>query len=267
MFVTDYDGTLADDNSVVSPQTLTQLKRLGEKGILRVLATGRSLFSLKTVVKSDFPIDYLVFSSGIGVYDWRNGVLLQENVIEKEKTAEIYDYLVQNNYDFMVQLPVPDNHFFHHFSSGNPGSDFLTRIKYYESRGVSTILKCPETASQFVVICAEESDHLQKISKKFTCVKVIRATSPLDRKSVWIEILPFGVSKASGIRFLQNRYDIKLENIVSVGNDFYDLDMLTYTNPENSFIVENAPEEIRSEFNTIESNLNNGVAKLMEKLY
>jgi hypothetical protein len=84
---------------------------------------------------------------------------------------------------------------------------------------------------------------------------------------LWIEILPFGVSKASGIEFLRKRYDIDLNNIVTVGNDYYDLDMLRYSNPENSYVVSNAPKEIRSEFKIIESNLNNGVAKLIEKLY
>ncbi len=267
MFVSDFDGTLADDSSVVSEQTLSQLKRLGEMGVLRILATGRSLFSLKTVVDASFPIDYLVFSSGIGVYDWKNNILLQENLIEKEKTLEIYEYLIQNNYDFMVQLPVPHNHFFHHFSSDNPGSDFLSRINYYESHGVELIENCPETASQFVIICEEEANHLNKISNRFQCVKVIKATSPLDRKSVWIEILPHGISKASGIEFLQKKYEILLENIVTVGNDYYDLDMLTYSKHSNSYIVANAPKEIRSDFNIIESNLNNGVAKLLAKIY
>lgn len=267
MFVTDFDGTLADDCSVVSVQTISQLETLKDKGVLRVLATGRSLFSLNTIVKPDFPIDYLVFSSGIGVYDWKNKILLQENVIDEIKTREIYDYLAERNYDFMVQLPVPQNHYFHHFSSQNPGLDFLTRVSYYESHGVGFVEKCPDKASQFVVIFSEETTQLAEISSRFNQAKVIRATSPLDRKSLWIEILPFGVSKASGIEFLRKRYDIDLNNIVTVGNDYYDLDMLRYSNPENSYVVSNAPKEIRSEFKIIESNLNNGVAKLIEKLY
>ncbi len=246
MFVTDFDGTLADDSSVVSMQAISQLEILKDKGVLRVLATGRSLFSLNKIVKPDFPIDYLVFSSGIGVYDWKNKVLLQENVIDETKTSEIYDYLVEKKYDFMVQLPVPQNHYFHHFSSPNPGSDFLSRISYYESHGVGFVENCPNTASQFVVICSEELNQLAEISERFKYAKVIRATSPLDRKSLWIEILPFGISKASGIEFLRKRYDIDLNNIVTVGNDYYDLDMLRYSIPKNSYVVSNAPKEIRS---------------------
>lgn len=267
MFVSDFDGTMADNQSKVSNKNIEALKELAEHNVVRVLATGRSLFSLKTVVDADFPIDYLVFSSGIGVYDWKTKNLLQQNTIDKNKTSEIYDFLVERNYDFMVQLPVPNNHFFHHFSSDKPGNDFLSRIKYYESRGVDPILHCPEIASQFVIICHEESNHIKLLSETFPCVKVLKATSPLDRKSVWIEILPFGVSKASGIEFLRKKLSVDIAEIITVGNDYYDLDMLRYSLPENSYIVNNAPEDILKEFNIIGSNEDDGVAELISQAY
>jgi HAD superfamily hydrolase (TIGR01484 family) len=267
MFVSDFDGTLADNKSCVSAKTRDSLIKLEELNIVRVLATGRSLFSLNTVVEPNFPIDYLVFSSGIGIYDWKNKILLQHNEIEHDKTVEIYDFLVKNNYDFMVQLPVPNNHFFHHFTAGNPGDDFLSRIRYYESHGVDAIIDCPQTASQFVVICSEEANHLSLIKETFPCVKVLKATSPLDRKSVWVEILPFGISKASGIEYLRQKLNVNLADIVTVGNDYYDLDMLRYSLPENSFVVSNAPEDVLEEFQSIKSNTEDGVAELIEEVY
>ena len=267
MFVSDFDGTLADDNSIVSKNAVSELHRLGEIGVVRILATGRSLFSLKTVVDDFFPIDYLVFSSGIGVFNWQTKQLLHENFIDSLSTELIYNFLVLNNYDFMVQLPVPNNHFFHHISSGKPNSDFEARIKYYESHGVEKITECPHTASQFVIICNDNIDHLKIISGEFSELKVVKATSPLDRKSIWIEVLPIGVSKASGIEFLRELLNAKHHNIVSVGNDYYDLDMLNYASKNNAFVVENAPIELKSEFNVIESNNDDGVAKLIKSLY
>jgi len=267
MFVTDFDGTLANDNSDVSAETIMQLQRVGDIGIIRVIATGRNLFSLRNVINDDFPVDYIVLSSGIGIYDWKHKQLLQKSFIDENKTAEIYSSLILKNYDFMVQLPVPNNHFFHHVHSANPGTDFITRLRHYETRGIKTVSTCPKTASQFVIICSEEADHQLKLSEEFDNLKIVRATSPFDKKSVWIEILPEGISKASGIEFLKDICSVKKENIVTVGNDYYDLDMLRYSIAKNTYVVENAPKEIRSEFNVIESNLNNGVAKLLEQLY
>ncbi len=267
MFVTDFDGTLADDNSEVSQIAIRELQNLEKLGVVRVIATGRSLFSLKTVVKPDFPIDYLVFSSGIGVYDWKNDILLQENSIGETDTKSIYEFLVKNNYDFMVQLPVPNNHFFHHMSSGKINEDFYSRVNYYESHGVEAINDCPNSSSQFVIICPEEGDNLRIITEEFSHLKVVKATSPLDRKSIWVEILPQDVSKASGIEYLRQKLDIDINDIISVGNDYYDLDMLKYTQKHNSYVVSNAPQELKSKFNVIESNLNNGVARLIDCIY
>ena len=267
IFVTDFDGTLADDNSVVSKNTIESLKRLGDIGVIRVIATGRSLFSLKTVVTEDLPIDYLVFSSGIGIYDWQKQSLLKENSIGEADTKDVYRFLSENNYDFMVQLPVPDNHFFHHFSSNNLNSDFHSRISYYESHGVTPIEKCPNRASQFVIICHEEADHLTKITKQFPHLKIVKATSPIDRKSIWIEILPSNISKATGIEHIRSKYNVDINDVVCIGNDYYDLDMLKYSIPQNSYIVANAPQELLGMFIPVESNHQEGVANLIRNLY
>lgn len=266
IFITDYDGTLADDNSRVSNESINQLNRIGEKNIIRVIATGRNMFSLRNAINDNFPIDYVIFSSGIGIYDWKNKKLLKDHSIDKHSTKEIYVHLIESNYDFMVQLPIPDNHYFHYYSKNEPSGDFLNRILHYESRGIIAVKECPENASQFIVIC-KELYHYNILKSRFSNLKVLRATSPIDKKSMWIEILPEGASKASGIEYLKQMKSVNHENIVAVGNDYYDLDMLQYANPKNAYLVSNAPDELKPEFKIIDSNQNNGVAKLIERLY
>ncbi|MDR2011064.1 MAG: HAD-IIB family hydrolase [Bacteroidales bacterium] len=268
MFVSDYDGTLAGNDSRVSSETIDELVRIGNLGIIRAVATGRSLFSIEKVVDKDFPVDYLICSSGIGIYDWRKKELLHKSEIDYIQTKNIYDFLVENNYDFMVQLPVPNNHFFHHFYSGkNLNKDFITRVRHYKNNGLEPIIKCPDTASQFVIICNKEQDHYNTIKKQFGELNIVKATSPIDGKSIWIEILPGKISKASGIEFIRKKINILKKDIVIVGNDYYDLDMLNYADVKNSYIVENSPDDIKFNYNIIDSNENNGVAKLLKKLY
>ena len=45
LVVTDLDGTLLGSNREAGKRNLHTLHNLGEQGILRVIATGRSLFS------------------------------------------------------------------------------------------------------------------------------------------------------------------------------------------------------------------------------
>lgn len=55
---------------------------------------------------------------------------------------------------------------------------------------------------------------------------VIRATSPLDDRSVWIEIFAANVSKASGIEHLVQRHGLHGLPSAAIGNDHNDRDML-----------------------------------------
>ncbi len=267
MLVVDYDGTLAASDSYVSEYTTVKFAGLEELKVVRVINTGRSLFSLKNVIDRDFPVDYVVFSAGVGIYDWKRKTLLRANNFTKTETFDIYNYLCKCNYDFMVQLPVPDNHYFHHFGNIRNNVDFRTRINNYESYGIKSISECPEQASQFVVICTKGTDYFNRIKSKFPSLKVVKATSPINHCSVWVEILPSNISKASGIEFLRNRLNINKSDIVAVGNDYYDLDMLHYVDCTNAYVISNAPPDIKPGFNIIDSNDQNAVGKLVDKLY
>ena len=76
MVLVDLDGTLLNNSKLIGGKDKDTLHFLGERNIVRVFATGRNLFSAKKVLNETTPFDYLVFSSGAGVYDWRKQKLL-----------------------------------------------------------------------------------------------------------------------------------------------------------------------------------------------
>jgi HAD superfamily hydrolase (TIGR01484 family) len=267
MLVLDYDGTLAKSDYRVDEITRRKLEELEKQPVIRVINTGRSLFSLNNVIDKDFPVDYIVFSAGIGIYDWKRKEILESYNISGEDSQRIYSFLCDKNYDFMVQLPVPDNHYFHHFGDVRANSDFRQRVSLYESYGIKAVKACPDLASQFVVICPEGEDYFECVRDVFPKLNVVKATSPINNKSIWVEILPASISKASGIDYLMKRYNIDINSIVVVGNDYYDLDMLEYVNPQNAYVVDNSPTELKSRFKKIESNDNYAIAKLIDEIY
>ena len=70
MVVTDLDGTLFQSDRGRARATCGPWRSWAGRGRLRVIATGRNLFSARKVLPPDFPVDYLLFSSGAGVMDW-----------------------------------------------------------------------------------------------------------------------------------------------------------------------------------------------------
>lgn len=264
MFVTDFDGTLAVDNGEVSAENRMALQQLADKGVLRVIATGRSLFSLFRVVGRDFPVDYVVFSTGTGILDMKTGDVFTGNVLQYDDVAKLALWLQQEHFDFMVHQPGPDNHIFYAHQSLTGHHDFLRRLQHYTNTDIELLKELPQQASQFVVICNQHEQHIENIAAAFPQYKVIQTTSPFDNHSLWVEIFPTGVSKASGIEFLATRFNIERHQVVVVGNDYNDIDMLQWS--PHAYVVADAPEALQQVYTSIAHSRNSAVAALVRQL-
>ena len=110
MIATDLDGTLLGDARVIDERDWAGLAQLGRSGIVRVIATGRSLWSAQRVIPSELPIDYLVFSSGVGTVSWPDTKLIASHVMSDEVALTVAGKLAELGLDFMAQGPAPDSH-------------------------------------------------------------------------------------------------------------------------------------------------------------
>jgi HAD superfamily hydrolase (TIGR01484 family) len=252
MVITDLDGTLAQTGGIVSSTDLATLEKLGKEGVLRVVATGRNLFSCRRVLKDDFPIDYLIFSSGVGVQEWKTKKILQEHFLAPRDVSAIVHVLMEERFDFMVHARVPDNHkFIYHKSNlGNTtvNADFDTRVSFYNGHCEPHNGESWEReASQF--LCVTPPDSQDRLSAVFARLKdrlkefsVIRATSPFDGKSLWAEIFHRNVAKELAAIQIANLEGVSRARILAVGNDYNDLGLLSWAG--TSFLVANASVEI-----------------------
>ena len=263
MVVTDLDGTLFHGGRKVSETNFRTLVDLGNQKTLRVIATGRSLFSARKAIPVDFPIDYLIFSSGAGVTDWTKQELLKNHLMEKPEVETTFKAVVARDLDFMVHRPIPDNHFFVYFHTGRENPDFVERCNLYKdfaSKG-NTARFAMSNACQFVVVepYTKPRSEYEDLKNELNTLKVIRATSPLDGRSTWIEVFPKGVSKSRAAAWIALIHQIERHEILAVGNDYNDLDLLKWTHM--SFIVNNAPEELKKMFPVVSSNIESGFAE------
>jgi len=96
MIFTDLDGTLLTTDRKVSKLDYRSLQLLGDKEIFRVVATGRSVHSTFRVFENNFPIDYLIFSNGAGVLDWKTKEVLYSQFLEREKVLKIAKLFIDN---------------------------------------------------------------------------------------------------------------------------------------------------------------------------
>lgn len=258
MVVTDLDGTLLNNEQCLSEKDRRTLEQAGDSGIVRVVATGRNIYSAKKVIDPAFPIDYLIFSSGTGIIDWKTGHILFSHKLPSEHVVQISHHLIKKNIDFMLHRPVPNNHEFLYHRSGQHNPDFERRIDLYKDYAapLNSNLATFGNASQFITIIPNDVflfDHLKAELAEF---KVIRATSPLDGKTMWVEIFPPTVSKARASQWLCEKLMIHEEHVLAIGNDYNDLDLLYWA--KHSYVVSNAPDELKTQFKVTVSNAESG---------
>lgn len=267
MLVVDLDGTLLRSDGGFAADDLKALRTLGERGILRVIATGRSPFSYRRALGDRIlPVDYIVFSSGAVTARMPDLEVVVEHALTAEATRTAARVLLEHDLDFMVQAPMPENHRFH-WHRGPGCRDFERRLSLYE--GYSSPL--PEDAAdlgpatQLLAILRSEGGvaTASAIAAQLNAYSMIRATSPLDHHSFWLEIFPQGVSKSSACAALARQHGIEPANVLAIGNDYNDRDVLRWAG--TSFVTANAPEDLKAEFPVVAANDHGGVAEAISR--
>ncbi|MBF0113162.1 MAG: HAD hydrolase family protein, partial [Desulfamplus sp.] len=219
MFITDLDGTLFTDNKEVSQLDFDSLEMLGKMGIVRVFATGRSLYSFQKAFEqigfdknsySKLPVDYLIFSTGAGIMELtgeetREDIInLEPKIIKKhslttDDVIHIADYFNSLKLDYMIHKPVPDSHYFIYKEHNRKKdkslkSDFNLRVEIYQDfikkiDYAGSVRDFGEATELLSIVPAQyghkTADMIEQALSKFS---VVRATSPLDGSSVWIEV-------------------------------------------------------------------------------
>ncbi len=220
--------------------------------------TGRSLYSCALVIPPDFPADYLIFSNGAGIFDLTTDRLLSSFNLQYNDIAKISSYLIEKKADFMVHDAVPQNHsFIYHFPSGdNP--DFSTRLQLYKefARDYTSHDALPRQSAQIIVIFFGDTPSFSTIETGLEEFQITRTTSPFDGRSLWMEIGPKHVSKGQSAQWLCDHLKLDRKYSLGVGNDYNDISLLQFTG--FSFVVDNAPEELRRQFSNTTSNDNDG---------
>ncbi len=268
MFCMDLDGTLLRSGRDLHQSDHKALQMIGNAGWIRVIATGRSMDSFKRVFPEPevLPADYIIFSSGVGIFDVKTARIIRFVNLTPPALTQILAVLNSDGYDYMVHYPAPINTPFFWWSFGRNNPDFFRRISLYKH--VSAPLPDPLKhwhlkSAQIIAVQPEnklknDHDRLRQHLPDFT---VVRTTSPLDGSSTWYEIYPEIVSKGKTCQWLKLRLCGPSIPTVAIGNDYNDLDMLEWA--DGGYVVNDAPDEMKQTFHVIPESEQSPVARLV----
>lgn len=269
MFITDFDGTLLKTDLSLCQKDINKIRELKSSGVITAIATGRSVYSFdlalgRLKILPDF-LDYLIFSTGAGILSYPDKKIIKSSHLTKEDARYISYTLEQKKIDHMIHKKIPYTREFVYKKFSCENHDFDNRINLYKN----FCLPCSsnrqiESSTQVIAVLSPEKDfeHEKSFYKGLNNFNIVKTTSPLDNKSIWMEIFPKNVSKSHAASWLAGRLNIKRENILSVGNDYNDEDLLSWSG--NSFITENAPVDLKKKFKNVPSNDSGAVKTAIE---
>jgi hypothetical protein len=232
-----------------------------------VIATGRSLYSFKTVAGNDMPVDYVIFSTGAGVITFPEVRLIRNIHMDSGAVLSAVQIFMEFGLDFMVHQPIPENHRFVYYETGRDNPDFHRRLARYSQfcQPLDNAFSNIGSASQLLAVINHDNSTsvLTALRSKLTGYSVIRSTSPLDGRSTWIEVFAPGVSKSLCAAWLAGRLNIDKELVLAVGNDYNDQDLLEWAG--TAFLVDNAPDLLKNRFDSVPSHDHGGVAEAIHR--
>lgn len=214
----DYDGTLRTAERV-SEKDLEMIREFRRSGNLFGIVTGRSMESIKAEIETNgIEFDFIVANNGGVIYN-QNFEKLQclymdfniaLDIISYIKTVDCVSYVINNGYHrykFTRNRAQIDHKYANMPDATNKEEEVLDQGKIAQ-----------------LVVSLNDSELADTIAHHIRSQYRGYATAYVNVNCV--DIVPEGVSKAEGLLFIENEYDLKHEDIYAIGDSFNDLPML-----------------------------------------
>lgn len=255
----DFDGTITNREGVIEDATIKALK---SAEILKVVVTGRTFSSFISKAGEDFPIDYLIFSTGAGIMNWASKELLDFQIFSKAETSQIKQLLNELAITYSLHYPVPDNHKFEYYQGENDVADFRRYLKFHGKHASINRNQIAES-TQFLIITDDKDFDLSAFAKIRHFANIIKISSPIDHRTTWIEILPLDVSKSRAAQKLLEIERVVPKRRIAIGNDYNDLDLLDWA--DEGYLVSTAIIKVAKQYPILENDDNLAVANYLRE--
>jgi Cof subfamily protein (haloacid dehalogenase superfamily) len=253
----DIDGTLMQEDGVVSPEVIAEVQRVRDAGHEVMLATGRSV-SMTLPVLQQFALTprYVVCSNGAITLgrdaDAPTGYsrVAVDSFDPSDVLATIRESLSDASY------AVEDEDGFYRYTGFFPE---LTLGALSEKVPFERLSE--HQATRVVVISPEHAiEDFLSIVEKMGLHKVTYNVG----WTAWLDIAPDGVNKATALERVREWLDIPRSRVIAVGDGRNDIDMLTWASSEGRGVaMGQAPDEVLAVANEVTlSDLDDGVAEL-----
>ena len=281
----DLDGTLLNSYGEVTEYTKEVIKKVQQKGLKFIIASGRPMDSIKSISKDIGADKYFIAGNGAIIYDTQKQEVIYEKYIPKQKVLEIAKICEQNNifYNIYTEKNVITQYLkynvLYYFKENlkkepDKKTNIMVVDNMYDFIKNSEEMKCIK-----ITICDESKIIFNSIIKKLKNVKDIEVLDVLhmSRKLIkqgtedvaieyfFTEITSSEVDKINAIKNLIKILNIDIKDVIAIGDNINDKKMIEEAGL--GICMGQASEKIKEIANIVaEDNNNDGVAKALENI-
>ncbi len=258
----DIDETLTNSQREVTEKTKIEIKKCVENGVKIILTSGRSRREAMDFQEQIGTSPYIVSSNGASAYDAENGVEIYNERIDPQMALQLIKHSRENGYriklnykDLLVmnEAAYPDE------KDKEVSYEELERVAVEEQ-----VVQCVITSTDF------EKMRFFRDYIKNECVgtavanesKRFKNPDLKPSRNYYCDVASVKVSKGNAVKAVCEYFEIKPEEIVTIGDGENDLSMFELT--PNSVAMGNSLPEIKEKANYVtDSNDEDGVAKVL----
>lgn len=258
----DLDGTLSNDQKIITEKTKAALMAAQEKGIRLALASARpspGLFRERDVLQMQSYGGILMSYNGGRIVDAATGEVLFETAMDMEQTRQVLRFL-----ESLPVTPILDD-----------GVQFYVTDKNgykvdYECRNNNMVCQEVENLADFLhfapikILMSADPEKIREIQQE------IARNLPEDLTVVqtapfYLEVIPACINKGQGIRDICQVLGMTPEQVIAFGDAQNDIPMLQAAGM--GVAMGNATQAVKEAANYVTlSNNEDGIAAALEKL-
>ncbi len=285
LIAVDLDGTMLNSYGEVTENTKRVLKQTKQKGAEVVIASGRSIDSIKYIASEIDSSKYMIAGNGAIVYDRSQNKILYEKYIPKNKALDIIQICEENSIYYNIytnKTIIADglryNVLYYYKENLKKEDQKKTHITLVEN--IENYIKEMNEDEKImkIFICDKNKTVFNSIVRKFSAIedidildvshmarKVIKqGTEDIPIEYYYTEISMKDVDKWYALEFLIKKLGIQKEEVMAIGDNINDRKMIEEAG--KGIVMGGSTPKVSevADYITLDCN-NEGVAKAIEK--
>jgi Cof subfamily protein (haloacid dehalogenase superfamily) len=239
----DYDGTInVNHNDIIEQQDLEFINEWIDDGNKLVIATGRMNHEILGVLKQNaIPFDYLVMNNGACVYDKSNN-LISHLTIPMAARKEIVAILTEWKDRFAISYCIENTRtdLTSVYTKEIEESEFLRQYAPHHNNFAAGIKDIETNKDLNIIYFYVNKGDIEEIKNRFHAIPGLKAVRTVTNV---IEVMNADVSKAHGIKIIEDMHNLDSANIFTSGDGENDIEMLAHT--KHSFAMDTADDVVK----------------------